>query len=260
MYRPIATATLIAILVISISVTAQAADPTMNQIYDAAKGGHLDEAQRMIAKVLADHPNSAKAHYVQAELFAKAGKVSLARKELDTAARLNPGLSEFSAQSVQALKAQLGVQPGLYTKVVPEQSTITHSAQSLTTSRIPLARAGGTLIAPVIINDAIKLNFTVDSGAADVNIPADVFSTLVRAGTINRSDIKGSRRYVNANGESSEWETFIIRSLKVGDVVVENVEASVGSPKAPLLLGQSFLKRFKNWSVDNTTQELILQR
>jgi clan AA aspartic protease (TIGR02281 family) len=244
MYRLKATATLIAILVFSVSVTVQAADPTMNQIYDAAKGGHLDEAQRMIAKVLADHPNSAKAHYVQAELFAKAGKDSLARKELDTAARLNPGLSEFSPQSVQALKAQLGVRPG----------------SSLAASRIPLAREGGTLVAPVIINDAIKLNFTVDSGAADVNISRDVFSTLVRAGTINRSDIKGSRRYVNANGESSEWETFIIRSLKVGDVVVENVEASVGSPKAPLLLGQSFLKRFRNWSVDNTTQELILQR
>ena len=89
MYRPITTAILIAILVFSFSVTAQAADPTMKQIYDVAKAGHLDEAQRMIARVLADHPNSAKAHYVQAELYAKAGKVSLARKELDTAARLN---------------------------------------------------------------------------------------------------------------------------------------------------------------------------
>jgi predicted Zn-dependent protease len=88
---------------------AQAADPTMNQIYDAAAAGHLDQAQKMITQVLADHPNSAKAHYVQAELYAKEGKPSMARTELGTAERLNPGLTEFSPRSVAELKAQLGM-------------------------------------------------------------------------------------------------------------------------------------------------------
>jgi hypothetical protein len=88
---------------------AQAADPTMNQIYDAAAAGHLDQAQQMISQVLTDRPNSAKAHYVQAELFAKEGKPSLARAELATAERLNPGLTSFSPRSVQELKSQLGM-------------------------------------------------------------------------------------------------------------------------------------------------------
>src|SRR5579864_2012537 len=74
---------------------AQAADPTMNQVYEAAAAGHLDQAQQMITQVLADHPNSAKAHFVQAELYAKEGKNALARSELGTAERLNPGLTEF---------------------------------------------------------------------------------------------------------------------------------------------------------------------
>jgi len=91
---------------------AQAADPTMNQIYDAAAAGHLDQAQQMISQVLTDHPNSAKAHYVQAELYAKEGKISLARAELGTAERLNPGLSSFSPRSVQELKSQLGMNSG----------------------------------------------------------------------------------------------------------------------------------------------------
>jgi hypothetical protein len=90
---------------------AQAADPTMNQIYEAAAGGHLDQAQQMITQVLADHPNSAKAHYVQAELYAKEGKIPLARAELGTAERLNPGLTEFKPRSVQELKSQLGLSP-----------------------------------------------------------------------------------------------------------------------------------------------------
>jgi hypothetical protein len=91
---------------------AQAADPTMNQIYDAAASGHLDQAQQMITQVLADHPNSAKAHYVQAELYAKEGKASLARAELGTAERLNPGLTSFNPRSVAELKSQLGESTG----------------------------------------------------------------------------------------------------------------------------------------------------
>jgi uncharacterized protein len=88
------------------------ADPTMQQIYDAARGGHLDQAQQMITQVLIDHPNSANAHYVQAELYAKEGKIPLARAELGTTERLNPGLTEFKPRSVQELKSQLGMSTG----------------------------------------------------------------------------------------------------------------------------------------------------
>jgi len=41
-------------------------DPTVHQIYEAASSGHLDQAQQMMDQVLRDHPESAKAHYVQA--------------------------------------------------------------------------------------------------------------------------------------------------------------------------------------------------
>jgi hypothetical protein len=97
----------------------------MNQIYEAAAAGHLDQAQQMITQVLADHPNSAKAHYVQAELYAKEGKIPLARAELGTAERLNPGLTEFKPRSVQELKSQLGLSPrssGSQIVSIPERS------------------------------------------------------------------------------------------------------------------------------------------
>lgn len=87
-------------------------DASMSQIYAAAESGHLDQAQGMIAQVLVDHPNSAKAHYVQAELYAKEGKIPQARAALGDAERLNPGLSDFTARSVQELKAQLGLNAG----------------------------------------------------------------------------------------------------------------------------------------------------
>ena len=81
----------------------------MGQIYSAAASGHLDQAQQMITQVLADHPGSAKAHFVQAELYAKEGKTALARSELGAAEQLKPGLPFASPRSVQELKAQLGL-------------------------------------------------------------------------------------------------------------------------------------------------------
>jgi clan AA aspartic protease (TIGR02281 family) len=217
------------------------AEPSVTDIRDAAATGRLDRAQQMIERVLARHPNSAKAHYVQAELFAKEGKLNLARSEFTTAERLNPGLTEFNADSVRGLKAA-------------------QSRMLVQAAHIPLAHKGGILVAPVIINNAIKLDFLVDSGASDVSIPADVFSTLVRTTTVTQSDITGSRNYSNADGETYESKTFVIRTLKIGSVEVLNVDAKVAPANAPLLLCQSFLRRFKTWSIDNSTQELILEQ
>ena len=84
-------------------------DPTVDQIHTAAAGGHLDQAQQMITQVLAAHPNSAKAHFVQAELYAREGKPALARSELTTAEELKPGLPFENPRAVQELKAQLGL-------------------------------------------------------------------------------------------------------------------------------------------------------
>jgi hypothetical protein len=93
-------------------------DPTVDQIYAAAQTGHLDQAQQMISKVLADHPSSARAHYVQAELYAREGKTALARSELGAAEQLKPGLPFASPRSVQELKAQLGLRTGAISQTV----------------------------------------------------------------------------------------------------------------------------------------------
>jgi hypothetical protein len=228
-------------------VSASGAEPTMRQIYEAATTGHLDKAQEMITEVLANHPASAKAHWVQAEVFAKAGKNDLARSEVLETERLDPNLTHFSAKAVRVLKAQLG----LPTTDVPGKRFET---------RIPLARMGGGLVAPVVINNSIKLDFVVDSGASELSIPVDVFSTLVRTDTVAQADMTGFRNYRNADGQISQSKTFVIRSLKIGNLEVLKVPAKVAPANAPLLLGQSFLKRFKSWSIDNATRELILER
>jgi uncharacterized protein len=85
------------------------ADATVDQIYQAAREGHLDQAQQMIDQVLKDHPTSSKAHYVQAELYAREGNPGLARSELARAEQLDPGLTKEDPRAVQELKSELGL-------------------------------------------------------------------------------------------------------------------------------------------------------
>jgi predicted aspartyl protease len=124
---------------------------------------------------------------------------------------------------------------------------------------VPMQSEGGVYVVPVLINSAITLNFVIDSGAADVSIPADVVMTLFRTGTLKDSDFLDEKTYVLADGSKVPSQTFRIRSLKVGDKVLENVVGSVATVKGSLLLGQSFLGRFKSWSLDNTTHALVFE-
>jgi hypothetical protein len=121
MRRLLVAATLAAVTFAVTSPAFADADPSVDQIYAAAQGGHLDQAQQMISQVLADHPTSARAHYVQAELYAREGKTSLARSELGTAEQLKPGLPFENQRSVQELKAQLGLRTGVTSPTVIRQ-------------------------------------------------------------------------------------------------------------------------------------------
>ncbi|USX29083.1 tetratricopeptide repeat protein [Oxalobacteraceae bacterium OTU3CINTB1] len=82
-----------------------AAAPTVHDVYVAAEAGKFTEAQALMDQVLKEHPNSAKAHFVEAELLAKQGKFAAAQKSLETAERLSPGLPKVDATAVSKLRA-----------------------------------------------------------------------------------------------------------------------------------------------------------
>jgi len=97
----------------------------MHQVYLAAEAGKFNEAQSMMDKVLHDHPNSAKAHFVEAELLAKQGMFSSAGVELNTAERLQPGLPFAKPEAVKSLKSRISsvsngaVQPSTGAQSIP---------------------------------------------------------------------------------------------------------------------------------------------
>jgi clan AA aspartic protease (TIGR02281 family) len=123
---------------------------------------------------------------------------------------------------------------------------------------IPMKKDGGVYVVPVSVNGLITIDCIVDSGASDVNFPTDVFRKLLQAGSIKESDFAGTREYTLADGSTERGRTFRIKSLKVGNIVVTDVVASVGGDGSNALLGQSFLGRFASWSLDNSHHALVL--
>jgi len=91
---------------------------------------------------------------------------------------------------------------------------------------VPLLKEGRGYLVPVLINNAITLNFVIDSGADDVSIPADVVLTLFRTGTLRESDFIGSVTYRLADGSTVPSKTFRFNSLTVGTKKLEGVISS----------------------------------
>ena len=83
------------------------ADPSVEDIYNAADAGHLGEAQQMLDQVLQDHPHSARAHWMAAEIYARSSNFDRARQEFSTAQQLAPGLSFVRPDAVVQLQQQI---------------------------------------------------------------------------------------------------------------------------------------------------------
>jgi hypothetical protein len=140
---------IVAASLLSAGVAMAQAEPTMNQIYAAAQAGKVDEAQVMVQQVLVSHPKSAKAFYVQSELYARQGRMDRSRESLATAEKLAPGLPFVKPDALQALRAQLSAKE--LSPTAPHAAAPAHAAPqssaSPTSWLMPLLLAGGVIAA-----------------------------------------------------------------------------------------------------------------
>ena len=128
----------------------------------------------------------------------------------------------------------------------------------LNAAEVALVEDHGIYKIPVRINDVLTLDFVIDSGASEVQVPADGALTLLRTGTITQDDFLPGVTYTLADGSRVKSERFILKHLKVGNVLVNQVEAGIAGIEGQLLLGQSFLQKIDSWSLDNKRKLLIL--
>jgi predicted aspartyl protease len=133
------------------------------------------------------------------------------------------------------------------------------STESLV-NRFQLNYENGVYKINLNINKSVSLDFILDSGASVVLIPEDVFSVLVRNGTILKSDILGYQNFTIADGTTSKKPVFRIKSLTIGNITVTDIEATIGELNSDLLLGQSFIQKFKSIKIDNSSNELVIEK
>jgi aspartyl protease family protein len=125
---------------------------------------------------------------------------------------------------------------------------------------IKMKKSGNTYEVPISLNDVIKTDFIIDTGASNVSITPDLASLLIKSGTINNEDWLQDKYYKFADGSIARSKTFKIKKLKIGNKYLYNVECSISNNlEAPLLLGQSVLNRFGKVTIDNEKQILFLE-
>lgn len=108
--------------------------------------------------------------------------------------------------------------------------------------------------------NGIKLRFIFDTGASSICISPAEASVLYRQGTLQKEDILNVESFQDATGKISEGTKVNLREVKIGDMVLENVEALViDNVNAPLLLGQTVLERFGSIEIDNVNGEIIFK-
>ncbi len=130
-----------------------------------------------------------------------------------------------------------------------EQSEAGESA----VTEIPFKKLGGVNQVQCTIN-GLPLYFVFDTGASDVSISNVEANFMLKNGYLTESDFMGKQNYVTATGEIHEGTIINLREVRVGEIVLSNIKASVvKNQNAPLLLGQTVFRRFGKVEVDNNT-------
>lgn len=108
--------------------------------------------------------------------------------------------------------------------------------------------------------NGIRLRFIFDTGASSICISPAEATVLYRQGTLNKEDILNTEYFQDATGKISEGTKVNLREVKIGDMILYNVEALViDNVNAPLLLGQTVLERFGSIEIDNVNGQIIFK-
>ena len=102
--------------------------PSVHEIYQAANAGKLADAHTMIEQVIQAHPDSAKAHFVDAEILARQGAMGKAESEFAKAEKLAPGLNFAHPEAVQALQSKIAAFHAQQSQQIPAASGLMTSS------------------------------------------------------------------------------------------------------------------------------------
>lgn len=99
--------------------------------------------------------------------------------------------------------------------------------------------------------NGVPIRFLLDTGCSDIQITSAEFYYLKHMGLVCDSDLVDSVKCSYANGIEAICPSLNIRTLKIGDVEINDVDCVIQEDvNAPLLLGQSILNKVGNVFID----------
>ena len=121
-----------------------------------------------------------------------------------------------------------------------------------------MKKVGGVYVMPCEVN-GLPLRFIFDTGASEITISLTEALFMLKNGYLDENDLQGSQYYKIANGDLAEGTEVLIREVKIGELKLYNVKASiVHELDAPLLLGQSALSRLGKIEIDYSKNTLTV--
>lgn len=108
---------------------------------------------------------------------------------------------------------------------------------------IQMEKSGGVYKVPCEIN-GFKVNMVFDTGASAVTISSALAQMLLKNGLLSEEDIVGQAQSITADGRMVDHTDIILKTIKIGDITLNNVNAIViDRQEAQLLLGQSAIQQ-----------------
>jgi aspartyl protease family protein len=124
---------------------------------------------------------------------------------------------------------------------------------------VKIKKVNGVYEIPTEIN-GVPMHFIFDTGAGMISISETEAIFLFKQGKLAQEDILGKANFSDANGDISEGTIINLKTVKIGDRILENIQASVvHNLGAPLLMGQSALEKFGKISIDYQQGEITFE-
>lgn len=124
------------------------------------------------------------------------------------------------------------------------------------TEEVPFTKEGNVCKVKCAINN-LPLHFIFDTGASDVSISSIEATFMLKNDYLAVSDIIGRQNYITADGNITEGTVINLRDVKLGNIHLNDIKASVvKNQSAPLLLGQSVFSKLGKIEIDNDNKVL----
>ncbi|MDP1620815.1 MAG: OmpA family protein [Bacteroidales bacterium] len=116
----------------------------------------------------------------------------------------------------------------------------------------------GTREATCFIN-GITIDFTFDSKEKEVYVSPVVTLKLLKDGIIDKTSFEGDPTKILGEGTVADKAVVIFKQIRIGKNTVNDVKATVNKKIQSLQFGDTLLKKFGKYSIDDSTGEIIFE-